>query len=193
MPSRNTRKHFQPNSNYHIYNRGINKQDIFGDDQDFNFLLSVFARYLDPFDSQVDFDKIPYKKFNEQVEMQCYCFMSNHFHLLIKTKSEPAAISEVMQCIWTTYTRYFNKKHNRLGPLFQDRFKASPAASDEHLAHITRYIHLNPPDPARYPYSSARLFLGLDSTCPGWLNPTATLKVLDGINYREFLFQQESA
>lgn len=187
MPSKNTRKRFIPNSYYHIYNRGINKQEIFIDREDVATLFTIISRYLDPRDTQVDFDKIPYKKYNNQVEIQCYCIMKNHYHLLVWIGEDTQALSAAMQSIWTSYTKYFNKKYQRIGPLFQDRYKASAITNDGHLAYITRYIHLNPSDYQNHPYSSIKTFQGIPHVQPGWLNPTRTLRALEGCDYAQFL------
>lgn len=171
MPSKNTRKSYVPSSFYHIYNRGINRHDIFPADDDVYFLYSLFSRYLDPKDHQVDFDKIPFTKYNENVEINSYCIMRNHFHLLVWIGENTRDLSKAMQSIWTSYTRYFNKKYDRLGPLFQDRYKASLITDDEHLSHIISYIHLNPSNHLTYPHSSLRTFLDPNAPQLGWHSP----------------------
>ncbi len=185
MPSKNTRKLFVPHSYYHVYNRGVNKQNIFEDFEDRDFLYHILSRYLDPNDTQLDFDKNPYRKYCDEVEMQCFCLMNNHYHFLLYLNKEPTGISQLMQNVWTSYTKYFNKKHGRVGPMFQDRFKASLITSDEHLLHITRYIHLNPSDYMNYQFSSLSAYTGNNHL--GWLNPDRMLEIIDGTNYLEFL------
>jgi len=69
--------------------------------------------------------------------------MENHFHLILKQISRDA-ITTFMRCIMNSYTKYFNKKYERVGPLFQGKFKALLVDKDEYLLHLTRYIHLNP-------------------------------------------------
>lgn len=84
--------------------------------------------------------------------------MPNHYHLLIQQLSENG-ITEFLRKISDSYTRYFNTKHNRVGPLFQGSFKAKLIENDEYLLQLSKYIHRNP-FPLKmwegrvYPYSS---------------------------------------
>ncbi len=77
------------------------------------------------------------------VDIGAYCLMPNHFHLLIKCKNEKG-ITNFMHRLTTAYTMYFNKRYERVGPLFQGTFKAEHANSDEYLKYLFSYIHLNP-------------------------------------------------
>jgi putative transposase len=77
------------------------------------------------------------------VEIIAYCLMSNHFHLLLKQKTENG-ITTYISNFTNAYTKYFNTRNERSGPLFQGIFKAVFIETDEQLLHLTRYIHLNP-------------------------------------------------
>jgi putative transposase len=77
------------------------------------------------------------------VDIGAYCLMPNHFHLLLKEKTENG-ISLFMQKLMTAYTMYFNKKNGRNGALFQGTFKAEHLANDNYLKYMYSYIHLNP-------------------------------------------------
>ena len=77
------------------------------------------------------------------VEIIAYCFMPTHIHFILKQSTEDG-ISNFMRLVLNSYTRYFNIKHKRKGPLWQGRFKNVLIESDEQLYHLTRYIHLNP-------------------------------------------------
>ncbi|HEY4504229.1 MAG TPA: transposase [Candidatus Paceibacterota bacterium] len=79
------------------------------------------------------------------VEILTFCLMPNHYHLLIRQIQEKGIV-RFMQKLGTSYTNYFNLKNNRVGPLFQGRFKAILVQKDEHLRHLYNYIHLNPLD-----------------------------------------------
>ena len=79
------------------------------------------------------------------IDIVCFCLMPNHFHLLIKQIKQDG-ISLFMQKIGTGYVNYFNEKYERSGALFQGRFKAKHIDNDAYLAHLSKYIHLNPVD-----------------------------------------------
>ena len=77
-----------------------------------------------------------------RVEVISYCLMGNHFHFLLCTQK--ANLSRYMQRLNVAYTRYFNVRYKRVGPLLQGRYKAILVGSDEYLQVLSRYIHLNP-------------------------------------------------
>ena len=97
--------------------------------------------------------------------------MPNHFHLLIKQLKD-SGITEFMTKLSLSYTKYYNIKYSRVGPLLQGQFKAVTVESDEQLIHLSRYIHLNPlasfliKDIAKYEWSSYREYLNnLNGIC----------------------------
>ena len=111
---------------YHVTVRGNKRRDIFlTDDDRLHFLALLSVRLV-----------------KHQVRLYQYCLMDNHFHLLVETPM--ANISRFMQSLNTAYTVYFNKKHGRIGPLFQGRYHGKPVQSDGYLLQLSRYIHLNP-------------------------------------------------
>jgi REP element-mobilizing transposase RayT len=103
--------------------------------------------------------------------IHAYCWMPNHAHLAIQIGDAP--LSKIMQHLAFRYTRWTNKRENRIGHLFQGRFKAVLIDADAYLLELVRYIHLNPvhaqliSDPAEYRGSSHRAYLGLDRV--SWL------------------------
>ncbi len=157
MPSKNTLKAYLDNSNYHLYNRGVEKRKIFQDPQDYAVFLSYLKEYLLPKDVNYlqsiisspsshwrDKDKalklLKLNNFSQEITLQAYCLMPNHFHLLVKQKSANS-IDRFTQSLCTRYSMYFNRKNKRIGPLYQDAYKAVSINNDEQLLHLTRYIH----------------------------------------------------
>ncbi len=110
---------------YHILSRGIGKQMIFEDDSDYLYFLHKLKKTLE----EDDFDVI------------AYCLMENHFHLLLRISS---GMDRIMKKICTSYAIYYNKKYERAGHLFQDRYKSVPIESEASLLNTVRYIHNNP-------------------------------------------------
>lgn len=107
-----------------------------------------------------------------------YSLMGNHYHGLLETPK--GNLSRIMHFINASYTGYFNKKHSRVGHLFQGRFKAILIETDSYASELSRYIHLNPVRgkivemPEEYRWSSYQEFLGQRSPAP-WLNVNLVL------------------
>ena len=127
---------------YHIMIRGINKQDIFYEARDYIKFIDIIFDVRE----KLDFDLL------------AYCLMSNHVHFLIMEKE--VSIGEVMKRIAGKYALWFNKKYDRVGHLFQDRFRSEAIDSDQYFLSVLKYIHMNPVKggicnrPDEYPYSS---------------------------------------
>ena len=107
-----------------------------------------YYQFMGPRPSFSKFSKseiAPLKPLSEEkmIEIICYCLMPNHIHFLIRQLKENG-ISKFMGQISNSYTKYFNTKYTRVGPLLQGPFKAVLIESDEQLIHVSRYIHLNP-------------------------------------------------
>lgn len=175
MPGKNTIKVYAKDSYYHIYNRGVEKRDIFLEDQDYRVFLNYLKQYLSPPPDLTNLDldrsfveRLP-KNYHDSIELVCFNLMPNHFHLLLK-QNEKMAIAEFMQSLLTRYCIFFNKKHKRVGSLYQGRYKGILIDNDEYLIHLTRYIHLNSKDlylRLEDSYSSYSDYLGLRDT--SWL------------------------
>ncbi|MCD6228150.1 MAG: transposase, partial [Candidatus Omnitrophica bacterium] len=99
------------------------------------------------------------------VEIVAYCIMPTHFHLILK-QLKKGGISTFIGNVLNSYSRYFNTKHKRGGPLWEGKFKNVSVETDEQLLHLTRYIHLNPTSaglvkkPEEWSYSSYLEYLG---------------------------------
>ena len=162
MPAKNTVKVFAENSFYHIYNRGVNKTNIFIDFQDYQTFLHLLEIYLIK-----DYFPITSKRsLYGRAEVLAYCLMPNHFHLLVRQKDK-VAMTELIRKICTIYSMNFNQKYKRVGPLFQGKYKAALLDTNRYLLYVSKYIHQNPMEILQpnqtiynYPYSSLQNYVG---------------------------------
>lgn len=156
---------------YHVFNRGVEKRDVFTDKREYAHFLEAAEYYqqvspLTKF-SQADEGERENLSDNKLIEVIAYCLMPNHFHFLLKQTNDNG-ISTFIRRLINSYTRYFNTKNERVGSLFQGPFKAIRIESDEQLLHITRYIHLNPlvgylvKDLRNFKWSSYFMYIGLE-------------------------------
>jgi REP element-mobilizing transposase RayT len=168
-----------PGAVYHVVCRGNNRQAIFRDDHDRKRYLEKLSLYCEA----------------KEVELLCYCLLTNHLHLVLETPQ--GNLSRMMQAFQTSYTIYFNKRHNRTGHVFEQRYKAFVVDRDNYLLQVSRYVHLNAvaarlvERPAQYPWSSYASYL-TGKGLPGLKQP----KLLDYFaggkkkqreQYREFV------
>lgn len=153
---------------YHTFNRGVNKQEIFNNPNDYERFLQTlyYYQFSGPkprFSTHRRFRNKDFSNNPKIVEIICYCLMPNHFHFLLR-QIKDKGITEFISKVSNSYTKYFNTKHRRIGPLFQGEFKAVLIETDEQLVHVSRYIHLNPfvaelvNDLTIFPYSSYNNF-----------------------------------
>lgn len=139
---------------YHIFNRGVDKRDIFLDEEDFsrfiksmvefNVLEPIGSIYENSFRKKIRVkDKISKPKNDTPlVEYIAYCLNKNHFHLIIKQYSEKG-IEKLMHRLGLGFTKYFNQKYKRSGSLFQGTFKSVHIESNEQLLYLSAYVNLN--------------------------------------------------
>jgi putative transposase len=168
------------NEYYHIYNRGVDKREVFSDDSDyFRFLLSInllndekdglMIRWRD-YQRCVkkanldDFLKLSFRERERLVDIISFCLMSNHYHFVLKQNVEKG-IERFLQKMGTSYTKYFNKKYQRNGSLFQGTFKSSHISSTGLLLRMAVYASCNSEihkvSPAKnYPWCSFAVHLG---------------------------------
>ena len=132
---------------YHVMLRGINRQQIFLDREDNKRFLLTLKAYKPVCGCKV----------------LAYCLMGNHVHLLLREGAEP--LEQIFKRIGGSFVYWYNAKYQRVGHLFQDRFKSEPVEDDAYLLTVIRYIHQNPVKaglcqrPEEYPYSSWREYL----------------------------------
>jgi len=115
-----------PGAFYHITCRGIERRDIYDDDQDRRKFQDVLGESLQTY----------------RVVLHAYGMMDNHFHLIVQTSK--ANCSEFMRHLNICYTGWFNWRHHRSGNLYQGRYKAFLVDADNYLLEVSRYVHLNP-------------------------------------------------
>lgn len=118
---------------------------------------------------------------SNDVELNCYAVMPNHFHLLVKLKT-PKGIENLMRRILTGYAMYFNQKYRRVGHLFEGRYKAAAVLTDEYLTYVTRYIHRNPLNSkkAKTEYTSLPYYVGEKKA--NWIKPDVILEYFNANN-----------
>ncbi len=120
---------------YHIYNRGNNRQPLFYDARNYTYFLSLYVKYIEPF-----------------VDTYAYCLLKNHFHFLIRIKTEEElssneqkiSPSKVFSNLFNAYAKAINKSYNRTGSLFEENFGRIPVLDNTYLAMLIFYIHANP-------------------------------------------------
>jgi putative transposase len=185
MPHKNSRKFYLADTFYHVYNRGWNQTEIFPRTEDYAYFEYILARCLSSAPVKNRFGR-EYVWLRNSLELNAYCLMPNHFHMLVR-QHEATAMTEFMQSVITSYTDYFNKKYQRRGTLFESRFKAIIIRGDEQLQHISRYIHLNHWDYASWQFSSYADYLAID-TAREWICPEPVLDLFDSVaQYHEFV------
>lgn len=180
MPRKNSLKIYVEGGYYHLYNRGVEKRIIFLEDKDYKVFLHFLKKYLSPPEPNgilltatelTGFTPVRPRVVQSlygSVSLLAYCLMPNHFHFLVK-QTVRDGITKLVNRIATNYGMYFNKKYERVGPLFQGVYKAVLIDNNEQLLHLSRYIHLNPLEGGvgglerlvDYNYSSYGDYLGL--------------------------------
>lgn len=187
MPARNTIREYVPHSYYHIYNCGVEKRRIFLDEKDYSTFLSLLERHLVK-DPDFGYGRLA-ETYYDSLELQAYCLMPNHFHLLVYVNDDPRAITKLMRRVCTAYTMYFNRKYKRSGPLLQSRFKAGRITSEPHAVHVSRYIHLRPKEYKSWPFSSVQHFIGDWQT--EWVRPDRLYGLYEYGTYEKLLDDYE--
>lgn len=144
---------------YHIYNRGVDKRNVFSREDDimrffqsmeeFNVIEPIGSIYVNSCGKKYLRSRHPasIKKINKEkkerlVNFVCYCLNPNHYHFILEELVD-GGISEFMKRLGGGYTKYFNDKYNRSGVLFQGRFKSEYIDSDSYLLHASVYVNLN--------------------------------------------------
>ena len=168
---------------YHVVARGNEQRDVFRDDDDRDLYLRRLAHYQARF----------------RFRLYAYCLMSNHVHLALETGSVP--LSRVVLSLHGSYAQAFNQRHERVGHLFQGRYKAFLVQKASYLLSLVRYIHENPvkagivANPQDYRWSSDRFYRG--GCAPDWLDIPGLFQLLGADpgrtarRYRDFMLECE--
>ena len=153
-----------PGGVYHVILRGNHRQAIFTEPSDRQMLDALVAETLERFDARA----------------HAYCWMTNHMHLALQVADAP--LGPIVRRIAGVYARRIQQRLPTTGHLFERRYRSVLVDADTHLLRLVRYIHLNPlraglvADPADYPWSGHRAYLGLASI--PWLTTDFTLRLL---------------
>jgi len=165
----------QENTFYHVFNKSIANYGIFKNPRNCHRILNILSYYNNQI-SQLSYSKFIKKNKaftfpnilifqpNNLTKILSYCIMPDHYHLLIKISLDQS-LPKFISIVENSFTRYFNVKNNRKGPLWQSRFKSVRIKNQEQLLHVSRYIHLNPvtsfyvDKPEDWEFSSYKYFL----------------------------------
>ena len=138
-----------PGNWYHIYNRGIDGQQLFYEEKNYDFFLKLLAQHV-----------------LEVAEIYAYCLLGNHFHLLIRILEQPKRKPHLgFSDLFNSYAQAINKTYQRRGSLFERPFRRKLVDSEAYRAHVLCYIHCNPAhhhlcdDFTTYPHSSYQALL----------------------------------
>jgi putative transposase len=149
---------------YHVIARGNEQRDVFRSDSDREFYLRRLAHYRDRF----------------HFRLYAYCLMTNHVHLALETG--PVLLSRIVLALHGSYAQAFNRRHERVGHLFQGRYKAFLVQKTSYLLSLVHYIHQNPvkaglvTEARNYRWSSDRFYRG--TRAPDWLDTGGLLQLL---------------
>lgn len=176
------KREWWPGAILHITARGNHRNDIFGDEEDFQVYYTFLKEAIEHFEGKF--------------EVYGYCLMDNHVHILVKT--EDLHIWELVARVQSMYAKFFNKKYKYIGYLFQDRYYTELIEDDTQVLSTIRYIHLNPiranmvEKPEDYEWSSYSMTIGLIKE--ELINRNAILSYFKNKNSKElYKFFVESA
>ncbi len=175
----------EPGEYYHVYDRGVNRTDVFIEDRNYAYFLQLYAKYVAPV-----------------ADTFSYCLLRNHFHVLVRIRTEPVSdrlglgdrvglrqpldrrtVSHAFNNWLNAYAKAVNKGYGRTGSLFQHHLGRLPVTSDRYFVALVHYIHYNPQkhgfvnDFREWPYSS---YLSLLSEAPTRLERDAVLEWFGG-------------
>lgn len=175
---------WNPNRFYHIVCRRNHREALFLDEGDFCTFLYIL-RYI-------------YNKY--QFEIPCYCLMTNHYHLMLRSKEQ--TISKIMSLVNKRFADYYNTRYNLNGHLFEKRYFSKEMTDDEGILEVSRYIHRNPLEAKMvknlqdYKWSSFPIFMNPSLKAPTYMNVNIILRYYGGNprekcwKYRDFCLEE---
>lgn len=200
---------FANGEHYHIFNRGVDKREVFSDKKDYERFLLSMNLLNDKYDGLMikwrdfrksdakatfdDFLKLGFRNFRKRkplVEIVAYCLNPNHYHFILK-QIEDRGIEKFFHKIGTSHTKYYNDKYKRNGTLFQGAYKAILIDSNEYLLYLSAYVNRNNfihgyNKDDKWPYSSLPDYLGTAKS--QLINKNIVLDQFRNINeYKDFL------
>lgn len=125
---------------YHIMLRGNERKNIFSDEEDKQRVTDALLKVRN----------------DGGFKLYAYCIMDNHLHLVIEEETE--RIARIVKRVGTSYAYYYNHKHQRVGHVFQDRFKSEGIKNDAQLLEVIRYVHNNPVKAGMVSYAESYLW-----------------------------------
>jgi len=176
----------EPSYYYHFYNRGNNKENLFIEEDNYFYFLSLIKKYL-----------------SSIAIIYSYCLLPNHFHLILRIKEDTflpenikkgkTAIHQPFSNLFNAYTKAFNKKYNRTGSLFQKHPKRILIKNETYLRNLIVYVNTNPSHHeianfSEYKFSS---YQALISSKPTLLNRNELIKLFDDLDNFKYVHQNK--
>ena len=164
------------NTIHHVMMRGNNRQKIFFNEEHYQYFLNILEESVKKFDH----------------EILAYCLMSNHIHLIVHIVE--SSLSTIMRYINFRYAFWVNRKNDRIGHLFQGRYRSIEVADETYLVNLCRYIHFNPVVASmvesvhHYPWSSHQYYVNQDPVA--WVKTNMILEAIQrktNLNYTNFI------
>jgi putative transposase len=195
MPSINTITPLLGGSYYHIFNRGVNRNKLFFNDSNYIYFLKLMSKFLCPY-----------------VHFLAYCLIPNHFHMAIKLRDEifynektikdeietGKLVTNQFKKLFITYAMAINSQENRVGSLFNPKFRRIGISDQEYLKQLIFYIHYNPEkhkvtnDFSKYKFSSFKALTGDSKTSIDREYVYAIFDEMEGfLNYHQFWHEEK--
>jgi len=160
---------------YHIYNRGINGENIFISDDNKMYFLKLLSKHL-----------------TDKISIFAYCLMD--YHLIVRIDEKPEVVIQSFSNLFNAYAKAFNKQNNRTGSLFEKHFKRIKLVNEDYLKRLILYVHLNPKHHLNIDYQDFNFssYKSIISTKPTKIKREEILNMFDGIDNFVFCHKQKN-